>query len=232
MPSLADLFAGKSPLPDRLPADPFPIVAEWFAEALARKDQPNPDAMTLATADAEGRPSARMVLCRGIEPADGSIVFFTNYRSRKGRELETNPRAAAVFFWDHLDRQVRVEGVVTRTTDAESDTYFASRRWESRVGAWASEQSQPIAGRAALIDKVLSAVGDLGLSVPALVRGGASVDIPRPPHWGGYRIHAAAVECWVSGIGRIHDRARWERTIETEGEAIKSGVWSATRLQP
>lgn len=235
MRSIADIFDGSSPLPDQLPADPFPTVVAWFGAAQARKDQPNPNAIALATAAVHGataQPSVRMVLCKGIDAAGGSIYFYTNYTSRKAAELEANPYASIVFFWDHADQQIRIEGRIVRATAAESDAYFNSRRWESRVGAWASDQSKPVASRSALLDRVMTTISDLGLSLPALMLRGKSVEIPRPPHWGGYRLWATAVECWVSGTGRIHDRARWQRTVTIDGEAVTTGEWSATRLQP
>lgn len=235
MRSIADIFDGSSSLPDQLPADPFPTVVAWFDAAQSRKDQPNPNAIALATAAVNGataRPSVRMVLCKGIDAPGGSIYFYTNYTSRKATELDANPYASVVFFWDHADQQVRIEGRVVRAKAAESDAYFNTRRWESRVGAWASDQSKPIASRSALLDRVMTTIGDLGLSLPALMLRGKSVEIPRPPHWGGYRLWASAVECWVSGTGRIHDRARWQRAVTVEGEDVSTGAWSATRLQP
>src|SRR6516165_4741830 len=134
-------------LPDPLPPEPLAMAAAWLAEARALAVQPNPNAMVLATADAEGMPSARVVLCKELRPEPGILTFYTNYLSRKGRELDANPRAAAVMHWDALRRQLRVEGRITRTTAAESDAYFASRAWQSRIGAWASEQSAPLATR-------------------------------------------------------------------------------------
>jgi pyridoxamine 5'-phosphate oxidase len=231
MPSIADIFSGSSPLPDQLPPDPFPIFVDWFSAAAARADQPNPNAMALATATPDGKPSVRMVLCKGIDAQTGSVYFYTNYRSRKASELEANPHAAVAFHWDHADLQVRLEGPVTHATDAESDAYFSSRRWESRVGAWASDQSQPIASRPALLAKVIATIDQLGLSPPALLHGDR-VEIPRPPHWGGYRLWASSVECWAGATGRVHDRARWQRRVTLEGDAVSTGPWSATRLQP
>ena len=141
-------------LPDPLPAEPLELAARWLAEATAGKVQPNPNAMVLATVDAAGQPSARVVLCKQLEPVPGSLTFYTNYESRKGRELQQQPRAAVVMHWDALHRQVRVEGRITRVSADESDNYFATRNWQSRLGAWASQQSQPIASRAELLRKV------------------------------------------------------------------------------
>jgi pyridoxamine 5'-phosphate oxidase len=232
MKSLADIFAGKSPLPDQLPDDPFPIVVSWLDEAMQRQDQPNPNAIALATTSPDGRPSVRQVLCKGIDAATGQIVFYTNYTSPKAADLDATGLASVCFFWDHQGRQVRLEGRVVRSPAAESDAYFASRAWQSRVGAWASDQSKPIASRSALLDKVMTTISELGLSLPALLLKGKSVEIPRPLFWGGYRLYASAVEIWVNGTGRIHDRARWERTVEVDGDTVSTGDWSATRLQP
>ncbi|RMH13148.1 MAG: pyridoxamine 5'-phosphate oxidase [Planctomycetota bacterium] len=232
MPSIADVFDGKSPLPDQLPDNPFPILQDWLEGAWSRKDQPNPHSMALATATPEGSPSVRMVLCKHIDPDQGYVVFYTNYRSRKGRELDANPRASVCFHWDHVERQVRIEGIVVRSPAAESDAYFASRPWESRIGAWASDQSEPIASRSALLEKVMTRIGELGLSLPALMLSGNKVEIPRPPHWGGYRLWATSVECWAAGAGRIHDRARWERRVDQEDGTMRCGPWCSTRLQP
>jgi pyridoxamine 5'-phosphate oxidase len=186
--------------------------------------QPNPNAMVMATVDADGRPSARVVLCKGLRGEDGSVVFFTNYESRKGGALAAHPRAALVFHWDALDRQVRIEGSVSRVPDAESDAYFAGRPWESRVGAWSSAQSRPVRSRRELLERVEATMRKFGIDPKSPPKPGAAVDIPRPPHWGGYRVTADSVELWVSGKGRIHDRAVWKR----EG----SGPWRATRLCP
>jgi pyridoxamine 5'-phosphate oxidase len=178
--------------------------------------------MVLATATREGLPSARVVLCKEISPHPGFLVFYTNYLSRKGRELDANPRAAVVMHWDHLHRQIRVEGRIVKAPDSDSDAYFASRALESRIGAWASKQSEPLPARQALLDAVSAARGRFG---------GATV--PRPPHWGGYRLWADAVELWVEGDSRIHDRARWTRTLTPNANGdFDAGPWQATRLQP
>ena len=134
-------------LSDPLPAEPLQQAHDWLAEAWRRRPQGNPNAMTLATCGAEGMPSARIVLCKEIVPRPGYVVFYTNYRSRKGRELDANPRAAAVLHWDELRRQVRIEGIVDIAPAPDSDAYFASRALESRIGAWASAQSEPVASR-------------------------------------------------------------------------------------
>jgi pyridoxamine 5'-phosphate oxidase len=177
--------------------------------------------MVLATATPDGQPSARVVLCKDIAPVPGFIVFYTNYLSRKGRELAENPRAAIVLHWDHLHRQVRVEGRIVKAPESDSDAYFASRAPESRVGAWASKQSEPIASRKVLLDAVNEASERFGENVP------------RPPHWGGYRLWAEVVELWAEGDARIHDRARWARALTPKGISdFDASPWSVTRLQP
>jgi pyridoxamine 5'-phosphate oxidase len=137
-------------LPDPLPANPLLLASQWLTEALASRAQPNPNAMVLASVDSRGRPSARVVLCKALKPDPGCIEFYTNYESRKGMELTGNPYAAAVFHWDHVHRQVRIEGPVELMSAADNDAYFESRAWQSRLGAWASHQSQPVASRAEL----------------------------------------------------------------------------------
>lgn len=213
-------------LPEPLPSDPMPIIERWLAEATGKALQPNPNAMVVATTDAAGRPSARVVLCKQLVCSPGYLVFYTNYLSRKGRELTAHPRAAAVLHWDHLHRQVRVEGPILRTPDQDSDTYFGQRPWQSRVGAWASAQSEPIGSRRALLDKVDAATRRFGDPQ-------ARPGIPRPPHWGGFQLWAESVELWVEGDARVHDRARWTRSLQSApGGALTAGAWSATRLQP
>jgi len=191
--------------------NPDPIVrfARWYADAstagLARED-----AVCLATATREGVPSARMVLSKGFD--ERGFVFFTNYESRKGRELEENPRAALVFYWAELGRQVRVGGAVERVPTRESDEYFASRPRESRLAALASRQSRPIESRAALeaeFERVAAEhPGD---------------EVPRPPFWGGFRMVPSEIEFWVTGTNRLHDRLRYVR----DGDG-----WRVERLSP
>lgn len=222
-------------LPDDLPEDPFPTFVRWFDEARAAARTPNTHAMTLATVDPQGWPAARIVLCRRIDPQAGFIQFFTNYRGGKGRELEATPRAATVFHWDHADRQVRLVGPVVRCSPAESDAYFRSRHWSKRLGAWASDQSEPIGSRDDLIAKVDEVAQRLGLDLLALMRideGGPDVEIPRPPHWGGFHLHAHRVELWCGSAQRIHDRAVWTRTLTPEPGGFVGGAWTSTRLQP
>jgi pyridoxamine 5'-phosphate oxidase len=222
-------------LPEPLPTDPLDIVARWLAEAWGAKTQPNPNSMVLATSTRDGHPSARVVLCKDVVPQPGFVVFYTNYLSSKGRQLKDNPRAAAVIHWDALHRQVRLEGEVTPAPAADSDAYFASRAWQSRIGAWASAQSEPIASRAALLEAVGAAAKRFGVPAPGAPGAGTAVraNVPRPPHWGGYRLWVDAVELWVEGEARIHDRARWRRSLKPLPDgSFSASAWSVTRLQP
>jgi pyridoxamine 5'-phosphate oxidase len=246
MSDLSSLYTTASGLPDPLPDEPLSTVAAWLADATAREVTPNPNAIALATVDADGRPSVRMVLCKDIDAATGSLTFYTNYQSRKGRALDATGRAAGVLHWDADERQVRVEGLVRRTTPQESDAYFASRHWQSRIGAWASRQSEPIESREALLMQVAEAVIEQGIDLREVIDAGPdarpSIDIKRPPHWGGYRLFADRVELWVGGAGRIHDRMVWEREFAPASQSDPRGVdgaapvvasgWERVRLQP
>jgi pyridoxamine 5'-phosphate oxidase len=190
--------------------DPMVEFARWFAEAEdAQVLEPN--AMTLATAGPDGTPAARIVLLKGFD--ERGFVFFTDYRSRKGEELAANPRAALVFYWGELERQVRITGPVTRTSGEESETYFRSRPLGSRRGAWVSHQSRVIPSRAVLEDDLRE--------VEARFPGD---DVPLPPHWGGYRVAPVTIEFWQGRPSRLHDRIRYHRE--------PSGRWAVERLSP
>ena len=220
-------------LSDPLPAEPLPILEHWLAEAWRRRLQPNPNSMVLATSDAHGRPSARVLLCKEVVPRPGYLVFYTNYLSRKGRQLAENPRAAAVLHWDYLRRQVRVEGPVVKAPAAGCDAYFASRPWQSRLGAWASAQSEPAESREALRQSLAAAARRFGAPAPGHPSASEpDVVIPRPPHWGGYHLWAESVELWVEGEARIHDRGLWTRALTPVPGGFEPGPWTATRLQP
>jgi pyridoxamine 5'-phosphate oxidase len=189
--------------------DPLEVLAQWHREALAAGAR-EPDAMTLATATPEGRPSARVVLFKGF--SRGALQFVSNYQSRKARELEQNSRVALVFFWPELMRQVRVEGRAERAPSGESDTYFRSRPRESQLGAWASSQSEPVASRSELEQRFRDAQARF------LER-----EVERPPSWGIYRVEADAVELWSSAPHRLHDRFFYERA---------GAAWNVVRLCP
>ncbi len=196
---------------DHPPADPVASLEAWLDAAWTHANVPNPNAMTLCTVNAHGAPSARVVLLKHLDTH--GAVFFTNRMSRKGLDLAGDPRAALVLHWDHMGRQVRIEGSVKETTDEESDAYFASRHPESRLGAWASDQSQPCADRAELTQRLEAARIDHA----------DAGNLVRPPYWGGYRVSLQAVEFWQDGEHRLHDRVRYERSGDT---------WVSQRLFP
>jgi pyridoxamine 5'-phosphate oxidase len=194
-----------------LDADPLVVLGQWLEKA-RRAGLHEPEAMALATATKAGAPSVRMVLLRGLD--ERGLCFFTNYSSRKAEELDANPRAAVVLNWaPPLRRQIRVEGDVARLTQDESRAYFVTRGRESRLGAWASPQSRPIADRAEL-DRRYAASSARFADVE---------EVPLPPFWGGFRLTPSAVEVWENRPNRLHDRARYERTAEG---------WSRVRLAP
>ncbi len=198
----------------------------WLADATDAAQQPNPNAMTLVTSNSEGQPSARIVLCKGLAADPGYILFFTNYNSRKCQEIEADPRVCVVFHWDEAGRQVRVEGRAVRSPADESDAYYASRDRNSRLGAWGSDQSQPIESRGALLAQIEQRIAALDLPDD-------DAPVPRPPHWGGLRIWASAIELWVDGENRVHDRARWTRELTPDDAGgFKVSPWVGTRLQP
>ena len=226
----------KSRLPANLPTDPMHWVEAWLEEATQQGVRRNPNSMTFVTSRADSQPAARVVLCKEFVADPGYVVCYTNYKSDKAREVEANPNVALLFHWDGLGRQVRIEGEALRSPDAESDAYFASRDWGSQLGAWGSDQSSPLESRTALIAQVGRRAVTLGVNVAANLQSIAGKDRPlitRPPHWGGFRIWARRVELWVEGSDRIHDRARWERSLERESaHSFSVGAWSGTRLQP
>ena len=188
--------------------DPFALARAWLAEATAT--EPNdPNAVALATVDADGMPDVRTVLLKDIE--DGGFVFYTNYDSAKGTQIAATGKAAFVMHWKSLRRQVRVRGTVTREDGPQADAYYRSRALQSRIGAWASRQSRPLADRQALLDAVARTEAEQG------------TDPARPPFWGGFRIAPTQIEFWADGAFRLHDRFRWIRT---------DAGWDVTRLNP
>ena len=191
--------------------DPFVIARNWLEEA-GPGEMSDPNAMALATVDAKGMPNVRMVLLKEIE-AD-AFVFYTNYQSAKGRELEANPVAAFVIHWKSLRRQIRARGVIEKEEGEKADVYFSSRALQSRLGAWASEQSRPLKSRASLVTKVAAIAAQKGPNPP------------RPPFWGGYRLRPVEIEFWADGAHRLHDRFRWTRPDAETAE------WRVQRLNP
>ncbi len=189
--------------------EPFTEFRRWFQDAVAA-GIPEPEAMALATATPDGAPSVRIVLMKGID--DRGVRFFTNYESRKGRELEANPRAAATLHWQPLERAVRLEGAVERLTPEESDAYFASRAVGSRLGAWASAQSTVIDSREVLLARLAEAEARF-----------PDGEVERPPYWGGFRIVCDVVELWQGRQDRLHDRTRF---------VLDGGAWRSERLSP
>jgi len=189
--------------------DPFALFAQWFEHA--RAHEPNdPDAMALATVDADGLPDVRTVLCRGMGPE--GLVFYTNHESAKGRQLTAHPRAAGLFHWKSLRRQARFRGGVSPVDAATSDAYFRARPRLSQIGAWASEQSRPLDARATLEARVEEFSHRFG-----------EAPVPRPPHWGGFRLVPDEIELWADGAFRLHDRVRFTRS----GDG-----WTRRRLYP
>lgn len=205
-------------------ADPIVQFVAWLDQAIAAEAL-EPTAMTLATVDDDGRPSARVVLLKGVDDAavagasGRGFVWFTNYDSRKGRALAAHPRAALCFFWPELERQVRIEGTVAQVAADESDRYFASRPAASRIGAWASPQSEMIESREVIELRERRMRARFGVGDD----GAAEVDIPRPPHWGGYRLVPTSIEFWQGRPSRLHDRIAYSGA---------DGHWGAVRLAP
>jgi len=191
--------------------DPFALFRHWFAEA-TEKEINDPDAITLATVDASGMPDARAMLCKQVD--ERGFVFYTNGESAKGGEIAANPKAAILFHWKSLRRQVRARGSLAKLSDAESDAYFASRPRLSRIGAWASQQSRPLESRA-----------KLELAVGVLAAKFGIGEVPRPPYWGGFRLTPIQIEFWRDGRFRLHDRIAFTRAAEGD-------PWRRQRLYP
>ena len=194
---------------DRVSNDPFDQFNVWLKEALAA-ELPEPTAMTLSTADATARPSSRVVLLKGYD--NNGFIFFTNYESQKGRELGSNPFASLNFFWPELERQVNISGSVERVSESDSEEYFRSRPFESRIGAWASKQSSTLSSRLELEERVA-----------ALTAQYSDGDVPLPPFWGGFRVMPSRFEFWQGRPSRLHDRICY---------LLDEGKWSIVRLSP
>lgn len=195
--------------------DPFVLARAWLDEATQSEPQ-DANAMALATVDKTGLPNVRMVLLKEIEASQtsGGFVFYTNFESAKGRELDAVAKAALVLHWKSLNRQIRVRGIVETVSASQADAYYQSRAYQSRIGAWASKQSRPLASRRAMMAEV------------AKVAARHPVKPPRPPHWGGYRIRPVEIEFWADGDFRLHDRFRWTRM------SPDTDAWTVQRLNP
>ena len=191
-----------------LPENPIQLFEAWMQEAMYSVEK-DANAFTLSTVDANAFPSTRVLLLK--EVSDDGFMFFTNYNSHKGQEMEVNPKVALNFFWPALERQVRIQGVVEKVSEAESDTYFQSRPYKSRVGAWASEQSSSLESRASLEERYLQ----FSKKYPE--------HVPRPPHWGGYLVKPQKIEFWQGRSSRLHDRFSF---------TFSDGIWTAERLAP
>lgn len=204
--------AGQKPLSrEALATDPIGIFTDWLEDARARSDMEYPNAACLSTLSPEGWPDGRIVLLKGVD-GEG-FVFYTNYRSAKGKALGEHPRAAMTFYWHDLDRQVRIRGEVERVSAQESDDYFRIRPRGSQIGAWASLQSEPVRSR-----------DDLESRAAEIEERYSGEDIPRPPHWGGYRLRPTEIEFWQGAPNRLHDRLLYRRGAH--------GSWEAQRLDP
>ena len=223
-------------LPAKLPNDPMHRAASWLEDATDANLRRNPNAMVVSTVSANGAPSSRVVLCKSFVADPGYVVFYTNYKSQKSREIESNPRVAVNFHWDARGRQVRMQGLAVKSPADESDRYFATRDWGSQVGAWGSDQSTELASRDALKDQVRARARQFGLELADDLQSHSGSDtptIPRPPHWGGFRIWPQRIELWIEGADRIHDRAAWTRELVADDNGgFVPGPWSGSRLQP
>ncbi len=213
--------------------NPLDRLAEWLDEARTESSRRNPLAMALATCSAQGAPSVRMVLAKDFCAATGHIVFYTNFGSRKAAELDATARAAGVIYWEEFGgRQLRIEGPVTRAPSSDADAYFAQRPAASQLNAWVSEQSRPLVDDESLNVAAAKKAAELGLDYARLDPANPAA-IPRPDHWGGYRLWIERVEFWSEGAGRFHDRVLYSRTLDLRVAPPSAGNdWQMTRLQP
>ena len=221
-------------LPQTLPDNPMHLAKSWFDDACSKNNQPNPNAMTLVTVSKSNHPSARIVLCKSFIADPGYVVFFTNYQSRKSSEITHNSNVSLVFHWDHLGRQIRIEGKAILSSSEESDAYFKTRNLGSQLSAWGSDQSRPIESREKLIEQMKQRADELTLNNEINAKEMANpFKLTRPPHWGGIQIWASKIELWMVGEDRVHDRATWSRELLlTDGNTFTASKWLGTRLQP
>jgi len=211
--------------------NPLLLLQSWFNEALELDLQPNPDTMAIATSNSQGLPNVRMVLCKEINTEEGYVVFYTNYNSVKSMEIKENPKCSALFHWDKLGYQIRIRGEILQSPDEENDAYFASRHLGSQVGAWASNQSNPVVDRQALDDQFRKILDRFNLTNESITRN--EKKIPRPPHWGGYRLWIKEIEFWLNQKDRLHDRLHFRRALTISSEGIETEKnWTVKRLQP
>jgi pyridoxamine 5'-phosphate oxidase len=219
---------------DEAPAEPLREAARWLDEARRAGARRNPDAMSLATATKDGRPSVRMVLLKELCVESGYIVFYSNYRSRKAGEIESNARAAAALYWEDFGgRQLRVEGPVVRSPAHESDAYFATRPLDSQLNAWVSEQSRPVDDLEALQRRAAAKAAEFGIAESTRYDDAGPGPLTRPEFWGGYRLWIESLELWLEGQGRFHRRFSYTRQLEPQDDfSFAAGSWTTQTLQP
>ena len=211
--------------------NPLLLLQSWLNEAMELDLQPNPDTMAIATSNSQGLPNVRMVLCKEINTEEGYVVFYTNYNSVKSLEIKENPKCSALFHWDKLGYQIRIRGEILQSPDEENDTYFASRHLGSQVGAWASNQSNPVEDREALDDQFKKILDRFNLTSESIIQN--EQKIPRPPNWGGYRLWIEEIEFWLNQKDRLHDRLHFRRALNISSEGIETEKkWTVKRLQP
>ena len=211
--------------------NPLLLLQSWLNEAMELDLRPNPDTMAIATSNSQGLPNVRMVLCKEINTEEGYVVFYTNYNSVKSLEIKENPKCSALFHWDKLGYQIRIRGEILQSPDEENDTYFASRHLGSQVGAWASNQSNPVEDREALDDQFKKILDRFNLTSESITRN--EQKIPRPPNWGGYRLWIEEIEFWLNQKDRLHDRLHFRRALTISSEGIETEKkWIVKRLQP
>ena len=200
--------------------NPLLLLQSWLNEAMELDLQPNPDTMAIATSNSQGLPNVRMVLCKEINTEEGYVVFYTNYNSVKSLEIKENPKCSALFHWDKLGYQIRIRGEILQSPDEENDTYFASRHLGSQVGAWASNQSNPVEDREALDDQFKKILDRFNLTSESITRN--EQKIPRPKHWGGFRLWIEEIEFWLNQKDRLHDRLHFRRALTISSDGIET----------